>query len=166
MKHYVRIGSRVFVASVLRDDGKRRVHLVEEDTGESKRFDADFRDDAMLIDQRVHRVMRPGDEIVVRHAGHQSSAVVEDRSRIELPSRRPPGGRQRIVRAPLPGRIVCVLTAEGDNVQAGDRLMVIEAMKMQNPIFSEYGGRVARVSVGDGQAVNTGDALLHLDEAE
>lgn len=165
MKYFVRVGTRVFVANVLRDDGKRRVRIEEEGTGLSLRFEADVRDDTIVMDKKVHRVMRPGSDLLVRHGGHQSLAIVEDRSRIERPSRRPPGARQRVVRAPLPGRVVRVLCAEGSDVAPGDRLVVIEAMKMQNPIFSEYQGKVTKVCVEDGQAVNTGEVLIHLDEA-
>lgn len=164
MKYFVRVGTRVFVANVLREDGNRRVRVEEEGTGLGARFEAEVRGDAMLIDQRVYRVMRPGSDLLVRQGGRQSVAIVEDRSRMERPSRRPPGARQRIVRAPLPGRIVRVLTAEGSEVEPGDRLLVIEAMKMQNPIFSEYHGAVTKVSVQDGEAVNTGDVLVHIDE--
>jgi biotin carboxyl carrier protein len=155
----------MFVANVLRDDGKRRVRIEEEATGLKLKFEAEVGDDAILIDEQVHRLMRPGTELLVRHGGRQSTAIVEDRSRVERPSRRPPGALQRVVCAPLPGRVVRVLCAVGSEVSPGDRLVVIEAMKMQNPIFSEYHGRVTRVSVQDGQAVNTGEALVHVDEA-
>jgi biotin carboxyl carrier protein len=60
-------------------------------------------------------------------------------------------------------RVAC---AKGAEVKPGDRLVVIEAMKMQNPIFCEYHGTVSDVSVEEGQAVNTGDALVHVDEIE
>ena len=68
-------------------------------------------------------------------------------------------GRQT-VKAPMPGKVVRVLAAEGQAVDAGQGLAVIEAMKMQNEIKSPKAGRVRNVLVGEGQAVNAGETLL------
>ncbi len=64
------------------------------------------------------------------------------------------------LRAIIPGRVVSVDVAEGDTVDAGGRLLVIEAMKMQNELRSPRGGIVGRVAVGPGQTVELGDLLL------
>ena len=64
------------------------------------------------------------------------------------------------VRAIIPGRIVAVSVAEGDMVETGQQLLVIEAMKMQNELRSPRGGRVERVAVGAGQTVELGTLLL------
>jgi biotin carboxyl carrier protein len=67
-------------------------------------------------------------------------------------------GRQQI-QAPMPGKVVRVLVKEGNHVEAGQGLLVVEAMKMQNEIRSPKSGTVERVLVHEGQAVNAGDAL-------
>lgn len=67
-------------------------------------------------------------------------------------------GRQQIV-APMPGKIIRVLVKAGDRVEAGQGLLVVEAMKMQNEIRSPKSGTVERVLVEEGQAVNAGDVL-------
>jgi biotin carboxyl carrier protein len=67
-------------------------------------------------------------------------------------------GRQQIT-APMPGKIVKVLVKEGEQVQAGQGLLVVEAMKMQNEISSPKSGKVERLNVEEGQAVNSGDVL-------
>ena len=64
------------------------------------------------------------------------------------------------LRAIIPGRVVSVDVAEGDTVDAGGRLLVVEAMKMQNELRSPRSGTVGRVSVGPGQTVELGDLLL------
>jgi acetyl/propionyl-CoA carboxylase alpha subunit len=64
------------------------------------------------------------------------------------------------LRAIIPGRVVSVDVAEGDSVDAGRRLLVIEAMKMQNELRSPRGGTVGRMAVGPGQTVELGDLLL------
>jgi len=67
-------------------------------------------------------------------------------------------GRQQIV-APMPGKIVRVLVAAGDAVEAGQGLLVVEAMKMQNEIRSPKTGKVEHLLVAEGQAVNAGEVL-------
>jgi glutaconyl-CoA/methylmalonyl-CoA decarboxylase subunit gamma len=72
------------------------------------------------------------------------------------------GGHQQIV-APMPGKIVRVLVAPGQQVEAGRSVIVVEAMKMQNEIRSSTAGTVARVSVSEGQAVNAGEILMTIE---
>ena len=67
-------------------------------------------------------------------------------------------GRQQIV-APMPGKVVRLLVREGDRVEAGQGLLVVEAMKMQNEIRSPKSGIVERVFAKEGQPVNAGDVL-------
>jgi biotin carboxyl carrier protein len=67
-------------------------------------------------------------------------------------------GRQQIA-APMPGKVVRLLVKTGDAVEAGQGLLVVEAMKMQNEIRSPKGGTVEGVLVAEGQAVNAGEVL-------
>jgi biotin carboxyl carrier protein len=67
-------------------------------------------------------------------------------------------GPQKIL-APMPGRIVRVLVAEGAAVEAGQGIAVVEAMKMQNEIKSPGKGIVRRITAVAGAAVNPGDVL-------
>jgi biotin carboxyl carrier protein len=66
-------------------------------------------------------------------------------------------GRQQLV-APMPGKIVRVLVAAGQQVHAGQGLLVIEAMKMQNEIRSPKSGTVEKLA-REGQTVNAGEVL-------
>ena len=66
-------------------------------------------------------------------------------------------GRQQLV-APMPGKIVRVLVAAGEQVSAGQGLLVIEAMKMQNEIRSPKSGTVEKLA-REGQTVNAGEVL-------
>jgi biotin carboxyl carrier protein len=67
-------------------------------------------------------------------------------------------GPRRIV-APMPGRIVRLLVAENSDVEAGQGIVVVEAMKMQNEIKSPKKGMVKKISATPGAAVNPGDVL-------
>lgn len=68
-------------------------------------------------------------------------------------------GRQRVL-APMPGKVVRVLVKPDSAVAAGQGLLVVEAMKMQNEIKSPKEGKVERINVDEGQTVNAGDVLL------
>jgi biotin carboxyl carrier protein len=67
--------------------------------------------------------------------------------------------RREQVTAYMPGRVVAVLVAEGAAVRAGEGVLVLEAMKMQNEIRTARGGLVMRVAVEAGKAVEGGTLL-------
>ncbi len=66
----------------------------------------------------------------------------------------------RVVKAPMPGRIIRVLVSVGESVDAQQGLLVIEAMKMQNELKSPKTGTVVRVAVGVGDTVQAGGVLV------
>lgn len=66
------------------------------------------------------------------------------------------------VSAPMPGKILKVAVRTGMEVKEGDLLLVLEAMKMENEIFSPAGGKVTEVKAHEGDSVNTGDTLVVL----
>lgn len=66
------------------------------------------------------------------------------------------------VRAIIPGRVVSIAVAVGDDVDAGQRLLSVEAMKMENELRAPRAGTVERVAVGPGQTVELGDTLIVL----
>ena len=68
-------------------------------------------------------------------------------------------GRQEVV-APMPGKIVRVLVTAGQDVEVGQGLVVVEAMKMQNEIRATKSGQAARLLVREGQTVSAGEPLL------
>jgi len=65
--------------------------------------------------------------------------------------------------APLPGKITHIAVRPGAQVQAGDTLVVIEAMKMENEFKASAAGTVVEVRVQPGQAVNPGDTLVVIE---
>ncbi len=66
------------------------------------------------------------------------------------------------IRAIIPGRIAAVRVTAGEIVQAGETLLVVEAMKMQNELRAPRSGTVERVAVGEGQTIERGDLLVVL----
>ena len=65
--------------------------------------------------------------------------------------------------APIPGKVVKVHVAEGDEVTAGQPLVVLEAMKMENELTADQAGKVTAVHVEPGQTVDAGEALAELE---
>jgi len=71
-------------------------------------------------------------------------------------------GPQKIT-APMPGKIVRVIVAVGDEVKAGQGVIVMEAMKMQNEMKSPKDGRVQKILTSEGSTVNAGDTLAVIE---
>ena len=67
------------------------------------------------------------------------------------------------VKAIIPGKVATVFVAPGDAVAAGEHLLVVEAMKMQNELRSPRDGTISRVNVAPGQNIDVGDVLLVID---
>ena len=72
------------------------------------------------------------------------------------------GGRQNLI-APMPGKVIRVLVAQGDTVESGQGLVVVEAMKMQNEMKASRPGQVIEVRVRDGDTVGAGQTLVVLE---
>ena len=66
------------------------------------------------------------------------------------------------VEAPMPGKVLSVNVKAGDKVEAGDVLLILEAMKMQNEIMAPEDGTVSDVRVSAGDTVATGDVMVVL----
>ncbi|MFZ7090461.1 acetyl/propionyl/methylcrotonyl-CoA carboxylase subunit alpha [Primorskyibacter sp. 2E233] len=75
-------------------------------------------------------------------------------------------GGNGLTLAPMPGRVVSVHVHAGQVVQAGDRLAVLEAMKMEHTLVAGLDGTVAEVLVSDGDQVEAGAPLIRLEEEE
>jgi biotin carboxyl carrier protein len=107
------------------------------------------------------RVERRGAELRAITGGREFTVAIQD----EREWRRNRGGsveaegRQQVL-APMPGKIVRVLVSAGDAVRAGQGLLVVEAMKMQNEIRAPKSGTIDRVRVVEGQTVNAGEVVV------
>lgn len=83
-----------------------------------------------------------------------------------LKTRRAVGGAEsgpQKIKAAMPGKIVRVLVGEKDEVKAGQGVIVMEAMKMQNEMKSPKDGRVQKILAAEGSAVNAGDTLAIIE---
>src|SRR5271154_4145 len=107
------------------------------------------------------RIEHLGTELQAIAGGREFAVVIQDErewgrkrgSAVEAE------GRQQVL-APMPGKIVRVLVSAGDKVRAGQGLLVVEAMKMQNEIRAPKSGTIDRVRVIEGQTVNAGEVVV------
>ena len=106
-------------------------------------------------------------EVVVD--GWRFEVDLEPESRAKLRDRATRAGSDRArggpveLRAIIPGRVVSVEVAEGDEVEAGARVLVVEAMKMQNELRAPRAGTVRRIDAAPGMTVELGDVLLVIE---
>jgi glutaconyl-CoA decarboxylase len=79
------------------------------------------------------------------------------------PKHPPAGGKgEGGIVAPMPGLVIAIKTREGDTVTAGQPLLVMEAMKMENAITTPYSGTVAKIYVREGDTIGEGDLLIEV----
>jgi pyruvate carboxylase len=97
--------------------------------------------------------------------GQPREVLVRDKSLGELTEAHPKAeaGNPRHVGAPMPGLVVRVLVAEGEEVQRGQKLFTLEAMKMETTLYTDQAGKVAAVLVKAGTQVEAGDLLLRYE---
>lgn len=102
---------------------------------------------------------RGSSEVRVRGLAYEVSLTDPKRLRGARGAGAQAGGRAQVV-ASMPGKVVRVMVEAGASVEAGDGLVVVEAMKMQNELKSPKGGTVLEVRAVAGATVNAGDVLV------
>jgi biotin carboxyl carrier protein len=115
---------------------------------------------SILLDGRVYdaRVHRTEQGLVVMIAGNRFEIEVRDPRRW-LPKSAPASQGIATLASPMPGKVVRVLVAAGDAVEAGQGILVVEAMKMQNEIKTTRAGVVISLTAREGATVTAGEPL-------
>jgi biotin carboxyl carrier protein len=138
-------------------NGRARLSLRSGDGGSSPAV-------AVLLGRRPP-ADRQGPTVEVVVDGWRFELTTEAESRVALLERARRGadsarrGGPTEIRAIIPGRVVGVSVAAGDEIVAGQEILVIEAMKMQNELRAPRAGTVERLAVGAGSRVEVGDVL-------
>jgi biotin carboxyl carrier protein len=126
------------------------------------------------VEPGVYSVLLNGKSYQARAGQSENSIAVEIRGHmfeIEIQDPRAPRrntgprageGQQRVL-APMPGKIIRLLVAEGAQVEPGDGIVVIEAMKMQNELKALRAGTVTSLPVGEGATVGAGELLAVIE---
>jgi pyruvate carboxylase len=90
--------------------------------------------------------------------------VADDAAKVTGPKRRRATGKPGEVGAPMPGRVIDLVTTVGEHVKAGQKLLVTEAMKLETVIKAPLTGLVREIVVGAGESVEGGDLLVLIEE--
>ncbi|MFH1764370.1 MAG: biotin/lipoyl-containing protein [Gemmatimonadota bacterium] len=168
MRYFVKIGARELEVELgptgIRVDGVEvDADLIEMDGTEVH---------SLLLGGASHRILatRSGAEEWTLHlSGRQLRAqVVDERTRAirEMTGVKEGNLGPRALRAPMPGLVIKVEAGEGDEVEPGQGLVIVEAMKMENELKSERGGRISRVLVEAGQIVEKDQVLVEFEDPQ
>lgn len=138
-KYEVSIDGKTHEVEIVRDDGVNAVLKVD---GQEYQLDA-------------------------RNVTSGPSPVVGSAAPLSAPARaaapKPPAAGGGLIAAPLAGLVLQVMVAVGDTVNAGDAVVRLEAMKMENDIQADAGGKVAEILVSQGDEVQEGQPLVQLE---
>lgn len=133
-------------------------------TVNGKSYEVEVEDMGGSMDTASGQVVKPTTAPVSNPAPSVTTAAPVKKAepkKAETPKPVPQGAET--VEAPMPGTILDIKVSQGDEVQEGQVLLVLEAMKMENEIVAPRAGKVAAVNTTTGAAVDAGDALISLE---
>jgi biotin carboxyl carrier protein len=162
VKISAKAGQQIVDVTIKRDDG---VYVVE--IGDKRhrvdvhKLEGDFY--SILTDGRSYEVsVEPrGETYYVRHGAEELLVALSDPSRRAREGQVKQGPDEVVTQ--MPGKVVRLLVDEGDEVEAGQGLIVVEAMKMENEIAAGKPGKVVSVRVEPGQTVEGGAVLAVIE---
>lgn len=167
MKYGVLIEDKVYIVEITEEGGTRKI------LWEGKSVDVDCRmkrqhwDATMILDGRPFEVSW--------NTNGESLSVSLDQSNYDVRISRgmmsknkaqmlKQGSEEEIISAPMPGMVVTVKVESDQEIQMGQPLLILEAMKMENEIRSPINGRVKQIMADPGNKVEKGDSLIILQK--
>ncbi|MFT4648054.1 MAG: biotin carboxyl carrier protein [Glaciecola sp.] len=169
MKLFVEMHGREYEVDLIEEAGVRELRI------DGKLVDLDYREAdtlgqlIVMLDGKSYGLSIEGDTHTthVTLAGHSYAVHMEDdRERAANLAAREAAGGGGPVEAVMPGIVVEVLVEEGQAVEAGTPLLILEAMKMQNEIKAPGAGSVTEIRVKAGETVASGAILVVLQGEE
>ncbi|HEX7125613.1 MAG TPA: biotin/lipoyl-containing protein [Thermodesulfobacteriota bacterium] len=170
MAFLVRFGGRALrLDATVRPDGQATVRLTEGETRQALAFEVVRRGgllaarlpDGRSIEAFVDR--REGRVTVWLDGAVYDMELVDERWGARRRGGAAAGDGSQTVRAPMPGKVVKLLVSVGDRVEAGQGVVVVEAMKMENELRAGSAGVVKALPAAEGSAVEAGAALVVLE---
>ena len=145
--HQMRIAGRDYRAEVKELTPERAVVVVD-----GKEYAVDL--------VRIGRKVAPADTVRASTAAVQTAPAAAPAAPATASRPAPSAKGEGAITAPMPGLVVAIKVKPGDTVQAGQALLVMEAMKMENAITASYNGTVTRIFVREGDSISEGDLLV------
>lgn len=164
MAYIVKIDDKEFKVEVKRESGTFIVVLNNKEIPIEVVHSDKTSQLTLIIDNKPHSVVF-GTDNLISIDGEEYAAVLFDEQVQKLLKKAPQLGEKKelTIIAPMPGLIVDVEINEGDTVTAGQGLVIVEAMKMQNEMKTPRDGVVKKIHVQKGQAVNSKDVLVVIE---
>ena len=165
MKREVRIGGKSLWLDVTPDGDTVRFSIAGDSSGSASIIEAEPGIYSVLLDGKSYRVhlSRGREQWLASLCGREYALDVVDPRARSSRSNALGGHGQQVLSAPMPGKIVKRLVKEGDHVEAGQGIIVVEAMKMQNEMRAVHAGRVVSLPVSEGATVTAGDTLAIIE---
>ena len=117
-----------------------------------------MQDDKLVEIETVAVAAAPAPQPVAAPQPKPAAAPAPQPAPAPAPAAAPVGGNK--ISSPLPGSVISVAVKEGQAVKKGDTLLVLESMKMENPILADCDGTVSKIAVAPGQSVMQDDLLV------
>jgi len=163
MRISAKVGNRLHEVEIERQNG---VYVIEIDgtryEADTHKLEADFY--SILAGGKSYEVAveatRAG--YLVRHGASEQLVTLTDPGRQAREAQAGGSGPETITSV-MPGKVVRLLVAEGDEVEEGQGLVVVEAMKMENEIAAPRAGKITHVAVSPDQTVESGADLLTIE---
>ena len=131
---------------------------INEVEGQEIKLDVNGTPYVVIVDKEM-RTQKPRTTIVSNSPAPRVAAAAGDVQRASAPNPNSAAGGTKVT-TPLPGTILDVFVNVGDTVKAGQRVVLLEAMKMENNIEADTDGTVTSVNVRKGDSVLEGDTLI------
>jgi biotin carboxyl carrier protein len=163
MKMQALLGDAVHDITIAREDGIFHVTVDgKKHEVDARRLDGHFY--TMIMDGKSYEVSVEcdGETCTVRHGAAEQRLEFADPGRVGGVLGKKPDGPASID-AVMPGKVVRLLVAEGDEVEEGQGLLVLEAMKMENEVCAPKAGTVCGLAVEAGVAVESGQRLCVIE---
>ncbi|HEY6725789.1 MAG TPA: biotin/lipoyl-containing protein [Polyangiaceae bacterium] len=164
-KYFVSAAGREFAVTLDTSHAGGRLRLqIDSDTGTAERVGR-LLGNVAEVDGRLLELEAFSDGVQLKTRHHRLECHVSDRPRMAAARGAAEArSRHRVLTAPLPGQVTAVLVEPGERVSAGQRVVLIEAMKMQNPILAERDGTVLQVFVTPGDTVQVAARLVDIGD--
>lgn len=166
MKYQVRIGGQEFKVGIREIEDELQVELgggkIDANLTELKKNKIY----SLLVDNRAYdlEIRRKHNDFEINYGGRKYSGEILEETLAKLKSATPKEIlKQKELKAPMPGLIVKVEVQQGQIIKAGEGVIIMEAMKMENEIKSPYEGKVKNILVREKQTVDKDQVLLVLE---
>ncbi|MFT7669415.1 MAG: biotin carboxyl carrier protein [Planctomycetota bacterium] len=169
MKYFVQVNGRERVVELTQRLGKLSTTVDGNEIDLAYESIDDQGQILVLSEGRSYGVSVEGEsnQIDITIAGHLYGIEIEDeRERAANAAERAAGKAGGLVKSVMPGVVVEILVELGQAVEAGEPLLILEAMKMQNEIASPVAGTVKEIQAVQGEAVSAGAKLVLIDSGE